>query len=165
MWVSLNSDRVSEKENKMGGKKEGKRGRWVGRRLHLVRRSVCCCWGNEGNESVMMNGMRCGWKGIGGWCCCRRCVEEGKWVDWNWGSWMKGEKEWGIMRREWEEEMIQDFWEWWMLFDWVIPMSLNEGSLWCGMEMRMKRDWRRILRRVRWLKASGGMEVRLLESK
>ena len=77
----------------MGGKKEGNQGRWVGRRLHLVRRSVCCCWGNEGNESVMMNGMKWGWKGFWGWYCCQRCLEEGKWVDWNRGLWMKGGKE------------------------------------------------------------------------
>ena len=50
-----------------------------------------------------------------------------------------------------------------MLFDWVIPMSLNQGSLWCGTKIRMKRDWRSHLRSVRWLKASGWMEVSLLE--
>ena len=148
-----------------GGKKEGKWGRWVGRRLHLARRSDCCCWGHEGNESVMneWNEMRV--KGIWGWYCCWRCQKEENWVYWNWGSWVKGGKEQGIMMREWEEEMLQDFWDWWRLFDWVIPMSLNEGPLWCGMEMRMKRDWRRELRRVRWLKASGWIDVSLLEYK
>ena len=139
--------------------------RWVGRRLYSVRRSDCYLWGYEGNESVMMNGMKWGWKGNWGWYCCQRCLEEGRWVDWNRGSWMKGEKEWGIMRKEWEEEMKQDFWDWWRLIDGVIPMSLNEGPLWCGMEMRMKRDWRRVLRRVRSLKASEWMEMSLLEFK
>ena len=156
---------VKERWGWMGGKKEGKRVLWVGRRLHLVRRSDCFCWGYEGNESVMMNEMKWGWKGIGGWCCCQRCLDGGRWVDWNWGPWMKGGKEWGIMRREWEEEMKQDFWDWWRLIDGVIPMSLIEGPLWCGMEMRMKRDWKRDLRRVRSLKASEGMKVRLLEYK
>ena len=109
--------------------------------------------------------MKWGWKGIWGWYCCRRCLEEGRWVDWNWGTWVKERKEQGIMRREWEEEMKQDFWDCWMLFDWVIPMSLNEGPLWHGMEMKMKKDWKRDLRRVRWLKTSGGIEVSLLEYK
>ena len=38
------------------------------------------------------NEMKWGWKGIWGWYCCRRCLEEGRWVDWNWGSWVKGVK-------------------------------------------------------------------------
>ena len=47
----------------------------------------------------------------------------------------------------------------------VIGLSLNEGQLWCGMGMWIERNWRRDLRRVRWLKASGWMEVSLLEFK
>ena len=59
--------------------------------------------------------------------------------------------------RKWEEEMKQDFWDWWMLIDRAIPMSFHEGPMWCGMEM--ERDLRSIL----VSKMSGGREVSLLE--
>ena len=162
--LELRSQRMWGREVKMD-QRGVLRGRWVGRRLHLVRRSVCCCWGHEGNESVMMNEMKWWWKGNWGWYYCQRCLEEGRWADCDLRTWIKGGKEWGIMRREWKEEMKEDFWDWWRLIDGVIPMSLNRVSLWCGMEMRMKRDWRRDLRRVRSLKASEGIEVSLLELK
>ena len=42
------------------------------------------------------------------------------------------------------EKRNKDFWDWRRLIDGVIPMSLIESPLWCGMEMKMKRDWRRI---------------------
>ncbi len=126
-------------------KKEGKWGRWVGWKHHLGGRWVCCCWVHEGNESVMVNGMGCGWKGIWGWCCCGRCLEEGRWVDCNWGTWVKGGKEeWGGSgKRKWKkiseigEGCVLEWLYWvWLKVDcdveWECGLRGIEGGFWEG---------------------------------